>query len=77
MSCSFNVWVFPQAMDCCFSVCIQAGLDVGARVGSRISADEMRTSVCLTSRTGTHIVGSADIDVIIETEDKFLSSNRL
>lgn len=46
-------------------------------VGSRISGDHMRTSVCLTSRTGTHIVGSADIDVIIETEDKFLSSIRL
>lgn len=31
----------------------------------------MRTAVCLLSRTGTHIVDSADIiNVIIETEDK-------
>lgn len=44
-------------------------------VGSRISADHMRTSVCLPPRTGTHIVGSADIDIIIETEDKLLSSD--
>lgn len=46
-------------------------------VGSRISVDHMRTSVCLPSRTGTYVVGSADRDVIIETEDKLLSSNRL
>jgi len=39
-------------------------------VRSRISAEHMGTPVCLPSRTGTHIVGSADKDVIIETEDK-------
>jgi len=45
-------------------------LDRVLGVGSRISADHMRTSVCLPSRTGTCIVGGADTDVIIETEDK-------
>lgn len=40
-------------------------------VGSRIGGGHMRTTVCLLSRTGTHIVDSADIiNVIIETEDK-------
>lgn len=71
MSYSFNVVVFPWAMGCCFPACIQVGLDVSAGVGSRIGGDHMRTAVCLPSRTGTHIVDSADIiNVIIETEGK-------
>lgn len=39
-------------------------------VRKRISADHMGTPVCLPSRIETHIVGSVDKHVIIETEDK-------
>lgn len=65
------MWDSPQARACCSQLRFQLDWVVDdAGVESRISADHMRTAVCLLSSTGTCIVGRADRGVIIETGDK-------